>query len=248
MMKEKIYTIPLSEAYEEESECPFCKIEQRLEQEMVEYTLGASMMEPDSRVNSNEKGFCRRHYLQMIQSQGKVLSLALVLDTHLAHITGKMEELVQKKRQGGLLKKGKPKHEDLAEMLDCTEKNCVICEKIESTLEKFACTFWERYHRENDFHKKVNESHGFCLPHFSLLLHTADKELRGSVLQELTDELILLEVQNLKRVNEDINWFTKKFDYRYQDAPWKNSKDAPSRTIAKMAKFIAEEEKAGSRN
>ena len=53
-MKEKIYTIPLTEAYEEDCECPFCKLEQQLEQEAVEYALGASMMEPDSRVNSNE--------------------------------------------------------------------------------------------------------------------------------------------------------------------------------------------------
>ena len=66
-MKEKIYTIPLSEAYEEDSECPFCKIERRLEAEAVEYALGASMMEPDSRVESNEKGFCRRHFEQMSQ-------------------------------------------------------------------------------------------------------------------------------------------------------------------------------------
>lgn len=245
-MKEKIYTIPLTEAYEEDCECPFCKLERQLEQEAVEYALGASMMEPDSRVNSNEKGFCRRHYSQMLQQQGKMLSLALVLDTHLASVIGKMEEIAQKKSSGGFLKKGQAKHEELAQLLDDAEASCVICEKIDSALEKFACTFWELYHKEKEFHAKVNESRGFCLPHFSLLLRTAEKELRGAALEQLTEELTGVEIENLKRVNEDVNWFTKKFDYRYQDAPWKNAKDAPPRTAAKLAKFIAGEEKKES--
>ena len=242
-MKEKIYTIPLSEAYEEDCECPFCKIEQRLEQEAVEYSLGASMMEPDSRVNSNEKGFCRRHYAQMLQTQGKALSLALVLDTHLAQVVEQTEEILKKKQQGGLFKKGQAKHEELAEFLDKIECSCVICEKLRSTLEKFACTFWEMYQKEADFHKTVNESKGFCMPHFSLLLHMAAKELHGAALAELTEELMAVEMKNLRRVNEDVNWFTKKFDYRYQDAPWKNAKDAPPRAIAKIAKFIGEDTK-----
>lgn len=242
-MKEKIYTIPLSEAYEEDSECPFCKIERRLEAEAVEYALGASMMEPDSRVESNEKGFCRRHFEQMSQ-QGNALSLALVLDTHLNHVIKKMEENAGKQRTGGLFKKGAPKHEELTGLLDSTEASCVICEKLTSTLEKFACTFWELYQKESDFHQKVNESKGFCLPHFSLLLRMADRELHGNALAELTDELTRVEIENLKRVNEDINWFTKKFDYRFNDAPWKNSKDAPPRTIEKIAKFIGCGEKA----
>ena len=32
-------------------------------------------------------------------------------------------------------------------------------------------------------------------------------------------------------LNEDISWFCKKFDYRYEDEPWKNSKDAVERAI-----------------
>ncbi len=237
-MKEKIYTIPLSEAYEEASECPFCKIEKRLEAEAVEYALGASMMEPDSRINSNEKGFCRRHFAQMTEVGGKALSLALVLDTHLARSIERIEKVVSKKSAGGLFKKEEPKHEELYHLIDKMQTSCVICEKIESTLEKFALTFWELYKKETDFHKKVNESKGFCLPHFALILKMAEKELSGSSLRELTEELIDVEIENLKRVNEDVNWFTKKFDYRFNDAPWKNSKDAPPRTIEKIAKFL----------
>lgn len=237
-MKEKIYTIPLSEAYEEDCECPFCKIEKKLEAEAVDYALGASMMEPDSRVNSNEKGFCRRHFEQMSTRQGKSLSLALVLDTHMARVIERMKEISDKKSSGGLFKKGIPKHEELADLLKEVQGTCVICEKIESTLEKFACTFWELYKKESDFHAKVNNSKGFCIEHFELLLRMAAKELSGKSLEELTNELTEIEIKNLERVNEDVNWFTKKFDYRYNDAPWKNAKDAPPRAIEKLAKFM----------
>ena len=32
-------------------------------------------------------------------------------------------------------------------------------------------------------------------------------------------------------LNEDISWFCKKFDYRYENEPWNNSKDAVERAI-----------------
>ena len=47
-MKEKIYTIPVTEAFQQDCECPLCLMEEKLEEEALEYTLGASMMEPDS--------------------------------------------------------------------------------------------------------------------------------------------------------------------------------------------------------
>ena len=80
-MKEKIYTIPINEAFDEDCSCPLCFIEKRLEQEAVDYELGPAMMEPDHRELSNEKGYCRRHLEMMFKSPNK-LPLALILDTH----------------------------------------------------------------------------------------------------------------------------------------------------------------------
>lgn len=44
-MKETIYTIPVNEAFDTADGCPFCALARRLEEERVDYTLGASMME-----------------------------------------------------------------------------------------------------------------------------------------------------------------------------------------------------------
>jgi hypothetical protein len=35
----------------------------------------------------------------------------------------------------------------------------------------------------------------------------------------------------LDTLSEDVSWFCKKFDYRYESEPWKNSKDSVERAI-----------------
>lgn len=56
-MKEQIYTIPVNEVYDTDCECPLCELEKKLEKETLDYALGAAMMEPEFRMESNEKGF-----------------------------------------------------------------------------------------------------------------------------------------------------------------------------------------------
>ena len=235
-LKEKIYNIPLTDAFAEDSECPFCVLERKLEEEAVEYALGASMMEPDSRVVSNEKGFCRRHFT-MMGNLSKALPLGLVLDTHLDHVVKQLEAAAQTQPARGMFKKANSAREEMLAVFNKVNESCAICDKINGTLSKFAQTFWMMLAAENDFREKVLAGKGFCLPHFALLLETAPLELSGSKLERFTGEVAKLELDNLKRVGEDVNWFTKKFDYRNQDAPWKTSKDALPRTMEKLAKF-----------
>ena len=68
-MKERIYTIPVSEAFEEDTECPMCILERRIENDAINYTLGPSMMEPDRRIETNKKGFCNHHFTKLYNTQ-----------------------------------------------------------------------------------------------------------------------------------------------------------------------------------
>ena len=43
-----------------------------------------------------------------------------------------------------------------------------------------------------------------------------------------------LMARNLDRVQEDIDWLIEKYDYRNQDADWKQSRDAVQRTMQKL--------------
>ena len=50
-MKEQIHTIPISDAFNNAGECPFCYIEKRTEDHVMDFVLGhgASYMEADIR-------------------------------------------------------------------------------------------------------------------------------------------------------------------------------------------------------
>ena len=50
-MKEQLHTIPISDAMANAGECPFCYIEQKTEEHMMDFVLGhgASYMEADIR-------------------------------------------------------------------------------------------------------------------------------------------------------------------------------------------------------
>ena len=80
---EQIYTIPVNEAFEASAAdaslgCPFCRLYNKLEDNELDLILGASMMEPDVRVKTNEQGFCATHFAMMLR-RPKRLPLALLL-------------------------------------------------------------------------------------------------------------------------------------------------------------------------
>ena len=84
---EKIYTIPVNEAFEASEAdhacgCPFCTLYRKLENDQLELILGASMMEPDVRIKTNEMGFCKTHYDMMFTRKNR-LGMALMLESHL---------------------------------------------------------------------------------------------------------------------------------------------------------------------
>lgn len=87
---EKIYTIPVNEAFEASAAdpacgCPFCTLYRKLEENELDLILGASMMEPDVRIKTNEQGFCKTHYDMMFTRKNR-LGMALMLESHLAEI------------------------------------------------------------------------------------------------------------------------------------------------------------------
>ena len=243
-MKEKIYTIPVNEAYDKDSECPLCELERALETEAVEYSLGAAMMEPDFRIESNDKGYCNKHFTQMFISPNK-LPLALVLDTHLDEQRkklGKFEKAAQslEKERGGLFKKsGADKTaEELCSMLENTESQCMVCQKVNNTMERYADVLMYMWANDDVFKSKFEKSKGVCIKHFKLLSRLCTKSLHGEDASRFLGALIKKELAELERIQEDIHKFTLKFDYRNKDMEWGTAKDAPIRTIEKLAGYI----------
>lgn len=228
-MKEKIYTIPINEALEADSECPFCVIEKKLEADAVEYTLGAAMMEPDYRILCNEKGFCNHHFSMLYKKPNK-LGLALILDSHFDEVKKKFEKDAPKKR-GGFFKK--------AEKSEICAPSCVICEKTAQTMERYKEVFFYMWKSDDAFRERVLYSKGFCLPHFYQLADAAKKHLSNP--QSFTEPMWQKQTEELERLHKEVHRFTLKFDYRNKDLPWENAKDSPLRAAEKLAGYLEEE-------
>ena len=91
---ERIYTIPVNEAFDASASdpacgCPICALYRKLEEDELELILGGSMMEPDVRIRTNELGFCGTHFDRLFTRKNR-LGLALILESHLAEIKGKL--------------------------------------------------------------------------------------------------------------------------------------------------------------
>ena len=95
-MKEKLYTIPLMDAFKAEDECPFCFVEKQLEQHAMDFVLGAgaSYMEDDVRAETDKMGFCRTHYKKMYD-YGNRLGTGLILKTHFQYKTKELQEQIK---------------------------------------------------------------------------------------------------------------------------------------------------------
>lgn len=226
-MKEKIYTIPINEAFDANCECPLCLIEKRLEAEAVEYELGPAMMEPDHRELSNRKGYCGKHLEMMLKTPNK-LPLALILDTHLEEVRKELEAAKNGVTRRGIFKKD-AKNTALGEMV----ASCVICEKIEKTMDRYCNVLMAMWKDDEAFKEKLRSSRGFCLPHFEKLYAMSKSSDFLSALLEKEEEV-------LEALNDDVHKFTLKFDYRNRDMEWGTAKDAPKRAVEKTVGYIGD--------
>ena len=81
-MKEKLYTIPVNDAFNIDCECPLCVMYRDLETNAIDFTLGPSYMEEDIRQITDSEGFCSKHITLMYKKQNS-LGIANILKTHL---------------------------------------------------------------------------------------------------------------------------------------------------------------------
>ena len=226
MNMEQIYTIPVNEAFEESAEnptcgCPFCAIYRKLEENELDLILGASMMEPDVRIKTNKEGFCRLHYDMMFVRKNR-LGMALTMESHLEELK---KEISDKGIGGGT---GNKPIKRISEL----EKSCYVCRRIDFNFEHMIETAVLLWSVDPDFPPKLQSQPYFCLPHYRRLLEYGQSKLPKKKQQEFAQQCSAVVMNYMDSLTEDIKWFCKKFDYRYNDEPWYNSKDSVERTMA----------------
>ena len=174
-MKEKLYTIPVNDAFTEDCECPLCNIYKKLEQEALEYTLRPSTyMTDDRRLESDKVGFCARH-VAMLKEMPDRLGLALMLKTHMEKSMKEIEAKQNESVKAASLFKKKKKSEpsELLSYVKGLEHSCFVCDKIESTFQNYLGTIFYLYKKEEEFRKLFQSSKGFCTKHYGMLYEMA---------------------------------------------------------------------------
>lgn len=233
-MLETIYTIPVNEAFDECAAdhsigCPFCHLYKKLESNELDLILGASMMEPDIRMKTNEMGFCTEHYAKMFARNNR-LQLGLMLESHLDVVREELDS-------GKLLNLIRGKGAVASDKLQKLENSCYVCDRIENNFQKMienAVYLWnvDSDKKEKPFEDKIKAQSHFCLPHYRKFIECAriclEKKQFGDFYSIITD----IEKAYFDSLRNDVSWFCKKFDYRYENEPWGNSKDSVERAIA----------------
>ncbi len=232
-MAEQLYTIPVNDAFATDCECPLCSMQRSLEINAIEYTMGPSYMEDDNRAMTDKLGFCS-HHMRLLYAEKNRLGLALMMKTHTDKTIKDMKELAKKGpgAKGGLFGKGATEAPIVAYIKEL-ESTCFVCNKMGDRFDRYVDTIFHMWKKDADFKTTFKSCKGFCTYHYGVLYEYSGKKLHGDPQLEFIDALNALYFEGMDRVNGDIGWFIDKFDYRFKNEPWKNSKDAIPRGIIK---------------
>lgn len=233
-MQENICSIPINDVFMPKKGCPMCRMRNMLEERRVDYVTGSAMMEPDVRIVTNQLGFCHTHFAMMLK-QGKRLSNALILESHLKKIS---EELMPKQTSG------KPNKKTLEALSELT-KTCFVCKGIAENMENMCRIIYSMWQSEPEFKRLYEEQEYICLEHFSLLMSNAAKPL-GRSLPEFYASTSKLAGGYLESLCGDVSHFCKMFDYRSAGEDWGNSKDSIERAVEFLTSRHIETNYAGN--
>ncbi len=222
-MDEKIYTIPVNEAFDEKVGCPFCRLRRKLDADELDLILGASMMDPDIRIKTNKLGFCGKHYNKMFNMKNR-LGLGLMLESHLDEIHDKTTIW-----KNSLI--GKDNTKKASENMRELKKTCYICSRTEEKFFKMLFCTIILWSGESEFKEKLVSQPYFCMEHAEELLETARVKLDKKSFASFAKALSSVQNAYMTSLKDDVSWFCKKFDYRYDNEPWGNAKDSVERAI-----------------
>lgn len=202
-MRDTIYTIPISEVFEPKEGCPFCRMRDRVEEHGLEYIMGAAMMEPDVRQDTNRVGFCAEHFRMMLTRKNR-LSLGLMLQSHLDWLR---QEAVNGKSP--LLGK-----DNRAKVAREAADGCFVCGRIRAGMDRMTATLLDLWQKDASFRELFAQQEFICFAHFTEVLSAAEQKMPKKRYPEFAKALAELTGKRLDAMKRDIDTFCNLFDYR----------------------------------
>ena len=210
-MAERIFTIPINEAFDEKCGCPLCRMHDKLEEQTVDAALGAAMMEPSVRIEMNREGFCREH-LQAMYRKKNTLALGLILESRLDELAAMLDQPAAGGKKGLFSKKeGKG---DAAETLQEQARSCYACKRIRHTEMRYCSNTAWLWESDPAFRDKLKAQPFFCVTHGAMLLRVAKEELKEKDYASLYEALTAIMRSAMAALRQDVTGFNVSFDHR----------------------------------
>ncbi|NSW89343.1 MAG: hypothetical protein HPY74_01450 [Firmicutes bacterium] len=245
-MKEKIYTIPLWDAFRNATECPLCEIEAKIEKKYIDNLFSehdAIIMDTAFNKEITNYTFCNSHFKQLYEYPDK-LGLALIVHRLLYSEISQLKRLKLSENLKRII--------DLSLLARTTsiifknsknkikiDKHCYLCDKINNAMGSYIDIMIDLWSNDEEFKVLFNKSKGLCQKHFNYVINHSKRIFSNKKRKIFISACLTNQLNNMYRMNEELEWFLKKLDFQFKDEPWKSSKDALVRSISKITgKFL----------
>ena len=223
---EQIYTIPVNEAFEASidgtHECPFCIMRHRLEENELDLLLGASMMEPDVRIKTNELGFCPDHFHKLYEG-GKALPFGLIVESHL--------NSVRERLKGAGILAGRKASADVKSLTEL-QNSCYICGRMDHHFTRMIATVPFLWSTDENFRRKLVMTDHFCYPHFAALTADAKERMDKKEFSSFYKQICTMMEEHSEKISDKVSLFCRQFDYRYaEERVGEDIKSAPQEAM-----------------
>ncbi|MBK1812089.1 hypothetical protein JHL18_15810 [Clostridium sp. YIM B02505] len=237
MKKLKIEEIKVYENLENKlAECPFCVLEKCYEEQLMHSILGERIMDVDFYPKiGNEHNFCENHIEKLNRGSDK-LGLAIMLDKIINEEKKKLyKNKTLQKNDNSIVKKllslSKNPSRPSNIKANC---ECFICCKLDENNKDNIKVTIELWKKDIDFRELYKNSRGFCSNHYINMINELEKLPENKGIADMYEVTNQIHIKNLERLQEELQWFIKKFDYLNADKPWGTSKDSVQRALEKL--------------
>jgi len=225
-MKFQLEIIPVYDAWKENSGCPLCSLMSRMEKKHVEYFLGNSVMNPETRVEVNKTGFCPKHF-SMLPEAGHPHHLGLICHTHIQQRKKEIEKKLSALKRNTSVKTVS----DFNKFITISTDSCMICDSLKTDIQRYTYTAVILFFREKEFRDLFINSSSLCIRHISDLLVTASEILKKKELKEFINAAADTAVKQMNLLENEILNYTRVFDPQYDGMDLKNNSSAHKKVI-----------------
>ena len=227
--KYQLETIPVWDGIKSGSECFICDLMEQAQTDSLEFFLGSSVMNPETRVRVNSTGFCPRHTSMLVQA-GHPNSMAVLWESHLQTTRDSLAKVFKELQSPRNMKKTIA---SLDSVLSEREKGCLICNRMNDRLVRYCFTIPYLWGQDPEFRKAFDDSKGFCLHHMSVILKMSLEALDSKQQKAFAQSMADLQMRNLDRTSKDLVYMIEHYKSENRDKPWNGCEDAQVRAVYK---------------